>query len=66
MELVLVREAECVCGGEILELPEVVHMPLFRDAGYGEATLVRSEICLGCWTVRELSRESLNPRPYDG
>ncbi len=68
MELTLVAPPTLcrVCGGEILELPEVTHVPLFRGLGAGEATRVRSSICLDCWKIRELSRESINPRPYDG
>ncbi len=66
MELVLIRERVCLCGGEMLDLPEVTHVPLFRGVGAGEAVIVRASICLSCWTVRELSRDSTNPRLYDG
>ncbi len=63
--LTVYTDRDCpACGGEFLELPEVTYVPLFRDAGYGEATRVRVAICLGCWMIRELSRETINPRAY--
>jgi hypothetical protein len=63
VELVLLDSRECPhCGGLLLEPPEVTYVPLFRHAGYGEATRVRAELCLQCLSVREISRETVNPR----
>ncbi len=63
MEIVLVRDTDCrSCGGGSFEILEATHVPLFSHGGYGEATRIRARLCLDCWTVRELSRESVNPR----